>query len=76
MKHFLLFIAAAFKDKLKRPSGREITVFVFVLMCFVSWIGMQFFSYPVPDWMFYSFIGVITAGMGFYTIEKPQPPKK
>ena len=65
------FIKGTFRDKLGNPSGRELTIFVFVLITIISWIGEQFFDKHIPQWMFISFISLITAGIGLYTIEKP-----
>ena len=67
------FIYGAFKDKQQNPSGRELTVFVFVLMVIASWIGEQFFDKHIPQWMFIAFISLIAAGIGLYTFEKPKP---
>ena len=33
------FIKATFRDKQQNPSGREVTVFAFVLIVIASWIG-------------------------------------
>jgi hypothetical protein len=65
------FMKATFKDKLQNPSGREMTIFAFVLVTIASWIGEQFFGKHVPQWMFFSFISLIAAGIGLYTFEKP-----
>jgi len=65
------FIKGTFKDKLNNPCGREVTVFIFVLIVIISWIAEQFYDKHVPEFMFLGFIGVITAGIGLYTIEKP-----
>jgi len=65
------FIKGTFRDKLNKPSGRELTIFVFVIMVIISWIGEQFFGKHIPQWMFISFISLITAGIGLYTFEKP-----
>ncbi len=66
------FIKATFKDKQQNPSGRELTIFVFVLMVVTSWIGEQFFDKHIPQWMFIAFISLIAAGIGLYTFEKPK----
>lgn len=65
------FIKGTLRDKLNKPSGRELTIFLFVLMVIISWIGEQFFDKHIPQWMFISFISLIAAGMGLYTFEKP-----
>jgi apolipoprotein N-acyltransferase len=66
------FIKATFKDKQQNPSGRELTIFVFVLMVVSSWIGEQFFDKHIPQWMFVAFVSLIAAGIGLYTFEKPK----
>jgi hypothetical protein len=66
------FIKATFRDKQQNPSGREVTVFVFVLIVITSWIGEQFFGKHIPQWMFVAFISLIAAGIGLYTFEKPK----
>jgi uncharacterized membrane protein YcaP (DUF421 family) len=65
------FLKATFRDKLNKPSGRELTIFVFVLIVIISWIGEQFFDKHIPQWMFIAFISLIAAGIGLYTFEKP-----
>lgn len=69
------FIRTTFRDKQQNPSGREVTVFLFVLIVIASWIGEQFFDRHIPQWMFISFISLIAAGMGLYTFEKPSIEK-
>jgi hypothetical protein len=66
------FIKGTFKDKQQNPSGRELTIFVFVLMVVGSWIGEQFFGKHIPQWMFVALISLIAAGIGLYTFEKPK----
>jgi len=70
--NLLEFIKATFRDKQQNPSGREVTVFVFVLIVIASWIGEQFFDKHIPQWMFVAFISLIAAGIGLYTFEKPK----
>ena len=65
------FIKGTIRDKRQSPSGREATVLIFVCVVIASWIGEQFFDKHVPEFMFLGFIGVITAGIGLYTVEKP-----
>jgi hypothetical protein len=67
----LHFLKNTFKDKLQNPSGRELTVFVFVIITIIAWIAQQFFAKDIPEWMFLSFISIIAAGIGLYTFEKP-----
>jgi hypothetical protein len=63
-----------FKDILRDKNGyyslRELVVAVFVLASLIGWIAMQFFSIPVPEFIFYSFMSIIGAGSFGYTIEK------
>lgn len=68
MKRFFL---QSFQDKLGRASGRELTVFVFVCAAMVAWIGDQFLGFPLREYVFYGLLTVITAGLGFYTFERP-----
>ena len=65
------FIKGTFKDKLNNPSGREMTVFLFVLIVIASWIAEQFFDKHIPQFMFFGFISLIAAGLGLYTFENP-----
>lgn len=67
--NIIAFIKATFRNKRLNPSGREVTVFVFVLVVIASWIGQQFFGKAIPQWMFISFISLIAAGIGLYTFE-------
>lgn len=67
--NIIAFIKATFRNKKLNPSGREVTVFVFVLIVIASWIGEQFFGKAIPQWMFISFISLIAAGIGLYTFE-------
>ena len=65
------FIKGTCRDKRQSPSGREATVLIFVGVVIASWIGEQFYDKHVPEFMFLGFIGVITAGIGLYTVERP-----
>jgi cadmium resistance protein CadD (predicted permease) len=65
------YIKGTFQDKNQNSSGREATVFIFVVVVIISWIAEQFYDKHVPEFMFLGFIGIITAGIGLYTIEKP-----
>lgn len=63
-----------FKDILRDKNGyyslRELVVAIFVLASLIGWIATQFFSIPVPEFIFYSFMSIIGAGSFGYTIEK------
>lgn len=70
IKNLLTFWHSTFLNKSKRPSGRELTTFVFVIVVLIAWIAQQFYQKSIPEWMFISFITIISCGLGFYTIEK------
>jgi hypothetical protein len=67
MNRLIEFIKKTFLDKQQNPSGRELTIFLFVLMVVASWIGEQFFGKHIPEFMFI----LVAAGIGLYTFEKP-----
>lgn len=64
------FLKALLKDKGGCYSLREMITLVFVLIIIVSWIGQQFFSIQVPEYMFYSFVSLVGAGCFGYSIER------
>ena len=70
------FLKGTFKDKLQNPSGREVTVFILMLIVITSWIAEQFFGKHIPQFMFFGFISLIAAGLGLYTFESPLTPKE
>jgi hypothetical protein len=59
------FITQTFLDKNGKPHGREITVFIFVLMVVISFGAWLFFDKVLPEFMLLAFTGVIAAGLGF-----------
>jgi len=67
MKHF---IEQIFKDKNNSFSIRETVIGILILVLIISWIGQQFFSKNVPEFMFYSFTSLIAAGCFGYSLEK------
>jgi uncharacterized membrane protein YfcA len=71
MNRLIEFIKKTFLDKQQNPSGRELTIFLFVLMVVASWIGEQFFGKHIPEFMFISLVSLVAAGIGLYTFEKP-----
>ena len=71
VNNIIKFFKGTFKDKLQNPSGREVTVFLFVLIVIASWIAEQFYGKHIPQFMFWGFISLIAAGLGFYTFENP-----
>ena len=76
MKKIIEFFKGTFKDKLQNPSGREVTVFILVLIVITSWIAEQFFDKHIPQFMFFGFISLIAAGLGLYTFESPISPNE
>lgn len=64
------YLTSLLKDKGGCYSLREIITLVFVLIIIVSWIGQQFFSIEVPEYMFYSFVSLVGAGCFGYSIER------
>lgn len=64
------FFQQLLKDKNNAYSLREIVIALFILIVIVSWIGRQFFRFDIPEFMFYSFVSLIGAGVFGYSIEK------
>jgi hypothetical protein len=64
------FIREILRDKNGSFSLRECVISILVLIILVSWIAQQFFSKPVPEFMFYSFTSLVAAGCFGYSIEK------
>jgi hypothetical protein len=64
------------KDKNGNHSLREIVILVSLLAIIISWIGEQFFKYPMPTHMFYAFASMIGAGCFGYSIETNDEQKK
>lgn len=59
------FLTQTFLDKSGKPNGREITMFVMVVMVVMSFGAWLFFDKLIPEYMLISFIGLIAAGLGF-----------
>jgi choline-glycine betaine transporter len=59
-----------FKDKNGCYSLRELATVILLLAIIASWLGKQFFSKEVPEFMFYSFASLIGAGCFGYSIER------
>jgi hypothetical protein len=70
------FLKALLKDKGGCYSLREVVTLVFVLIIIASWIGQQFFSIEVPEYMFYSFVSLVGAGCFGYSIERKVRPNQ
>ena len=64
-------LAETFKDKLGNFAGREVTGFIAMCALIISWAGKQFFGYPdVPEFMFYTFGGIVSSSILGYSFEK------
>jgi len=59
-----------FKDKDGCYSLRELAIAVLILAIITSWIAQQFFSRPVPEFMFWSFASLLGTGCFGYSIER------
>jgi hypothetical protein len=64
------FLKEVLRDKNHRFSIRELTIGILLLILIISWVAQQFFSKPVPEFMFYSFTSLIAAGCFGYSLEK------
>jgi hypothetical protein len=66
-----------FRDKDGNYSLRELVLLLSFLAILACWIGEQFFARQVPQFIFYSFVGMVTAGCFGYSIEtaRPRPPQ-
>jgi hypothetical protein len=64
------FIQEILKDKEGNYALRELVTLVFVTITIISWIAQQFFSIPIPEHMFYSFVSLVGAGCFGYSIER------
>ncbi len=63
-------IKQLFKDKNNCYSLREIATALLLAATIASWIGQQFFSKQVPEFIFYSFATLIGTGCFGYSLEK------
>jgi len=64
------FIKQLFQDKNQNFSVREAATALFVMVIIISWIAEQFFKLKAPEYMFYSFCGLVSLGCYHYSIEK------
>ena len=67
MKNYILELL---KDKNRSFSMRELIIVIFMAVILVSWIAQQFYNKTMPEFMFYSIISLIGAGVFGYSIEK------
>ncbi len=59
-----------FKDKNNCYCLREIATALLILALLTSWIAVQFFNKPIPQFIFYSFATLIGAGCFGYSLEQ------
>jgi hypothetical protein len=57
------------KDKDGNYSLREIVILLSFLALLACWVGEQFLGKPAPEYIFYSFVGIVMAGCFGYSIE-------
>jgi hypothetical protein len=74
MKNIKNFLNQLFQDKNGSYALREVVVVLFIVAIVVSWIARQFFRLEVPEFMFYSFVSLVGAGVFGYSLEKRCPP--
>lgn len=73
MKNVQTFLRQLFQDKNGSYSLREIVVLLFITVILISWIARQFFRFDIPEFMFYSFVSLVGAGVFGYSLEKRSP---
>jgi hypothetical protein len=64
------FIRELMQDKQGNYNLRELATLLFILIVVAGWIADQFFSYIMPEYMFYSFCSLIGAGLFGYSLER------
>lgn len=69
-KRIVLFLLQLFRDKDGNFSLRELATALFIVVMIVSWIAQQFFRLDVPEFMFWAFVSLVSAGCFGYSIEK------
>ncbi|TDX01490.1 hypothetical protein [Dinghuibacter silviterrae] len=73
MKQLKNLVGQLFQDKNGSYSMREVLVVLFIGIIVASWIARQFFRLEVPEFMFYSFVSLVGAGVFGYSLEKRAP---
>jgi hypothetical protein len=63
------------KDKNNTLSLRELVSLLAFVACVVMWVAHQFFAKAIEEFIFFGFLGVVTAGIFGYSIEKFSGPK-
>lgn len=69
-KRIVLFLLQLFRDKDGNFSLRELATALFILVLIISWIAQQFFRLDVPEFMFWAFASLVSAGCFGYSVEK------
>lgn len=69
-KRIVLFLLQLFKDKDGNFSLRELATALFIVVLIISWVAQQFFRLDVPEFMFWAFVSMVSAGCFGYSIEK------
>lgn len=69
-KRIILFFLQLFRDKDGSFSLRELATALFIVVLIVSWIAQQFFRLDVPEFMFWAFVSLVSAGCFGYSLEK------
>ncbi|HEX7904883.1 MAG TPA: hypothetical protein VF487_13485 [Chitinophagaceae bacterium] len=69
-KRIILFLLQLLKDKNGCFSLREAATALFIVAMIVSWIAQQFFHLDIPEFMYWSFVSLVSAGCFGYSIEK------
>jgi len=66
----LKFVRELMQDKQGAYNLRELATLLFIIIIVVGWIADQFFSYTMPEYMFYSFCSLVGAGLFGYSLEQ------
>jgi hypothetical protein len=61
------FVKQILKDKDGNYALRETVTMIFVAVTLISWVAQQFLGIAIPEYMFYSFVGIISAGCFGYS---------
>lgn len=69
-KRIILFLLQLFRDKDGNFSLRELATALFILVMVISWIAQQFFRLDIPEFMYWSFVSLVSAGCFGYSLEK------
>jgi hypothetical protein len=67
------FLKQILQDKDGSYSLREVAILLLLLAMLISWVAQQFFEIAVPEFIFYSFTSLVTAGCFGYSFERKTP---